>query len=105
MRPVRYTYFLAEGQSGSNALFRRENDRVVELITNVEDFQVEFGIDTDDNLVIENFVAPTAVTDPQQILAVRTTITVQSDGLVDGNPLNRTYTSTTNIRNRTAPGG
>ncbi len=105
MRPVRYTYFVAPGQSGSNALFRREDDRIMELISNVEDFQIEFGVDTDDNLAIENFVQPAAVADPQQVLAVRATITVRSDGLVNGNPLNRTFTSTTNIRNRTAPGG
>ncbi|BFM08987.1 PilW family protein [Halioxenophilus aromaticivorans] len=105
MKPVVFTYFVAQGQNQNNALFRRENDQSFELIANVEDFQVEFGIDNDDDLAVEQFVAPAAVADPQQIIAVRTTITVASEELVQGNQLNRTYTATTNIRNRTAPGG
>jgi len=105
MRPVVYTYFVAQGQNSLDALFRREDDTSYEIVPNVEDFQIEFGVDSDGDKGAETFVAAGSVADPEQIVAVRTTISVRSTELVNGNPIVRSYTSTTSIRNRTVTGG
>lgn len=103
-QPLVYTYFVAPGQNTSNALFRMEDNTIYELIPNVDNFELAFGIDNDGDLAVEQFVDPAAVVDPEQIIAVRTTLEIHSSELIQGNPMTRTFTATTNIRNRTAPG-
>lgn len=106
LEPQVYTYFVSLGNNGTNnALYRRHNNLTHEMVPNVVDFQVEFGIDSDGDLTAEQFVDPTAVVDPEQIIAVRTTLQVESIEQIQGNSVTRTFTATTNIRNRSAPAG
>ncbi|WP_317933001.1 PilW family protein [Halioxenophilus sp. WMMB6] len=98
LEPFVYTYFLADGSNGNPALYRREDGTNYELIPDVIDFQVRFGVLLDNK---QQFLEPASVADPAAIMAVRTSVTVRSTELVDGKPITRTYTSTSNIRNRT----
>jgi hypothetical protein len=113
-QPVVYKYFLAPGQNGTTALFRIENDTAFELVTNVEDFQVTFGIKAangSDLYFIDPLAKSAADADTvnyqdnvmANVLNVRVELQIASSELVDGQPLRRTYTATTNVRNRVDP--
>ena len=106
-KPYVYDYFVAEGANGSNALFRREDSTNYELVSNVDDFQVVFGVDSDGDGLAESIVdqtGPNSISENDTILFVRVSITLRSPEPVNGAPLTRTYTATTNIRNRLVAG-
>jgi hypothetical protein len=113
-QPVVYKYFLAPGQNLTTSLYRIENDTAFELVTNVEDFQVTFGIKAangSDLYFIDPLAKSAADADTvnyqdnvmANVLNVRVELQIASSELVDGQPLRRTYTATTNVRNRVDP--
>lgn len=105
LQPLVYTYYVAQGRNGNNALYRRVDNTSYEMVPNVQSLLIEFGIDSNSDRAAEVFVAPSAGIDPAQIVAVRAILEVRSEALIGGNPLSRTFTATTNIRNRSAPAG
>ncbi len=92
-------YFVAPGSNGNDSLYRRENGQNRELVTNVVNFQVTYGQDSDGDDAADNFAGTFA--DMSSVVSARIVLTVRSDNLIDGAPLTRTYTSTSSIRNRT----
>ena len=104
--PVVFTYFLAPGQNGANALFRIENGQAFELVTNVESFDITFGIDSGSGSA-DVFINPTVLgsldaSAMASVVSVRVEVAIVSSELIDGQPLRRVYSATTNIRNRTS---
>ncbi|MEX1032057.1 MAG: PilW family protein [Cellvibrionaceae bacterium] len=99
--PYETTYFLAAGVNGQPSLFKQINSNTPqELVPNVVDMQILYGEDSSGNGSVDNFDDASGVT-MGRVAAVRIELTVQSQELMaNGNPLRRTYTSTTNIRNR-----
>lgn len=85
------TYFLAEGENGRSALFRKENAvDAVELIPNVANFQVEYGVDSNgDKSVDGSYAVASAVTNWGNVLSVRFSLLLASEnnGVVD-TPMN-----------------
>ncbi len=101
LTPFVRQYFVAQGSNGNNSLFRRDNGVNQEVIFNVGDFQISYGRDGDGDLVADNFSSSFTAAEMAGVVTVQVELTVQSDELVnDNDPLERTYRSTTNIRNR-----
>ena len=75
----------------------------VELVQGVEDLEVLFGVDTtlnDGTANANQYVDFDAVPDPNQVVSLRVSVTVNSVDSVDGgNPLSRTFSKTLLLRN------
>jgi type IV pilus assembly protein PilW len=108
-----YAYFIGTGASGESALYRKEGTAAAqELVEGVENMQILYGQDTDSDNVANYYVHAGQVTDMEEVISVRITLTVVSDdnitqtdqthsisGATD-NRLRHTFTSTIGIRNR-----
>lgn len=104
-------FFVAEGAGTDNqgnrplALWRKLGTAAPqELIAGIDDMQVLFGIDTTLNDRIANanqYVPANAIPDPDQVVALRVTLSVNSVDAVtdDGSQLARTYSKTILLRN------
>ncbi len=74
---VAVRYYLTTGQSGSPALFRQIFDRTTnaivdeELIEGVDNMQITYGVDTDDNGEPDSYLSADAVPDWDNIVSVR----------------------------------
>ncbi len=76
-------YSIGVGASGEPALFRDEFNNPLELIEGVEDMQVLYGIDTDDDQFPNQYVDGDAVADFQDVVAIRLMLLARSsDDLV-----------------------
>ena len=73
------TYSIAVGASGEPALWRSENGTNVELIEGIEQMQVLYGIDTDNDNFANQYVVSTAVADMLTVISVRLMLLVRSD--------------------------
>lgn len=105
------TYFfvapgLGEDSQGNapSALWQKVGSAApVELVQGVEDLEVTFGVDTTltDGVANANqYVDFDAVPDPNQVVSLRVSITVNSVDAVDqGNPITRTFSKTLLLRN------
>lgn len=111
------TYSIAVGASGEPALWRSENGTNVELIDGVEQMQVLYGVDTDDDNFANQYVVSTAVPDMLDVIAIRLMLLVRSetDFISEGNQtyffngnttvagdrrLRQVFTTTIALRNR-----
>jgi len=85
------TYSIALGASGEPALWRSENGVNLEIIEGVEELQLLYGLDTDDDDFPNQFVTIDNVADNSDIVAVRIMLMVRSieDRVVEDN---QTYT-------------
>lgn len=106
LKPVMTSYFLAPGTAGNNSLFMRKNgDAVIELVDGVEDMQVTYGQDTNDDGAVDKYSALPGVVDTDTILSVRVQLTVSDVQAVGSSEpdrrLRKTFTATSSIRNRT----
>lgn len=113
-RAQQVTYFLQAGANGRQALWRNlNNDTIVELIPDVEDLQIKYGEDTNEDRVVDRYVdanAPGLVFD--NVISVRVTLTISSEednvspvSRTDGNGntdnrLEKTVTTTIAMKNR-----
>jgi type IV pilus assembly protein PilW len=81
------TYSIALGASGEPALWRSENGVNLELIEGVEELQMLYGLDTDDDDFPNQFVTIDNVADTFAIVAVRIMLKVRSieDQVVENN--------------------
>jgi len=109
---VRTTIFFiapstAVDSQGNNpsALWQKEGiGAPVELVSGVDDLEIQYGIDTtlaDGILNVNRYVDFDDVPDPGQIVAVRSTVSVSSIEAVtdDGQQLRRTFSKTILVRN------
>jgi len=92
------TYTIAAGASGEPALWRSENGTNVELVEGVEEMQVLYGIDDDNDNYANQYVASDAVPDMNDVIAVRFMLLVRSEDafVAEGQ---QTYTFNGNIVN------
>ena len=72
------TYTIAPGASGEPALWRSQNGVDQELIEGVEELQVEYGLDTDDDDFPNRFVTIDNVANTFDIVSVRIMLLVRS---------------------------
>ena len=81
------TYSIAAGASGEPALWRSENGVNLELIEGVEELQILYGLDTDDDNFPNQFVAIDAVPNTFDVVAVRIMLMLRSvdDQVVEDN--------------------
>ena len=73
------TYSIAPGASGEPALWRSENGTNLELIEGIEQMQVLYGLDTDDDDFPNQYVISTAVPDMYDVISVRIMLLVRSN--------------------------
>ena len=73
------TYSIAVGASGEPALWRSENGTDVELIEGIEQMQVLYGVDTDNDGFANQYVISTAVADMLTVSSIRLMLLVRSD--------------------------
>lgn len=118
------SYFIRRGASGRPALWQFENYKPVggnnpaEIAEGIENMQIQYGIDTNADGVVESYAPASAVIDWNQVGAVRISLlVVGSDGNVatskqkytyDGavvdaadQRLHQVFTTTVSVRNRT----
>ena len=111
------TYSIAPGASGEPALWRSQDGVNQELIEGVEELQVLYGLDSDDDDFPNQFVTIDNVPDTFDIVSVRLMLMVRSnqDFLAEGNQtysfngntvtaadrrLRQEFTTTIALRNR-----
>jgi len=73
------TYSIAAGASGEPALWRSENGTSLELIEGVEQMQVLYGLDTDDDDFPNQYVTIDNVPNTFDVMSVRLMLLVRSD--------------------------
>lgn len=79
-RVVSTTYYIATNLAGNPALYRRPEGGVAEeLVENVEDIVMRFGIDTTNDFVVDSYVAPGGVTNWRQVLTARVSMVFRSN--------------------------
>ena len=90
-------YSIAAGASGEPALFRQEfNNPAEELIEGVEDMQILYGVDTDDDQFPNQYMSADAVVDFDDVVSVRIMLLVRSiDDFVTEDPQTYTYNGVT----------
>jgi type IV pilus assembly protein PilW len=90
------TYTIAAGASGEPALWRSENGTNVELVEGVEEMQLLYGIDDDNDKYANQYVASNAVADMNDVIAVRLMLLMRSeDDLVAEAPQTYTFNGNT----------
>jgi len=96
-------YSIKDGASGNPSLFRSIDGNEQELVEGIEDLQILYGEDTDGDNVPNYFVDADTVTDMEQAIAVRLTLTartLEENITTGGDSLARTFTSAVTLRNR-----
>lgn len=73
------TYTIKAGISGEPALWRSENGTDLELIEGIEQMQVQYGVDTDNDDFPNHYIVSTAVTDMNDVISVRLMLLIRSD--------------------------
>jgi len=118
-----YAYYVGRGANGTPTLFRAQlNSGTMqdqELVSNVESMQIVYGIDNDEDYVVDSYVTADAVPNWQQVRALRLSLLVRSPqpfldsddtasyvlagttvNPVDDRRQRRVFTSTIALRNR-----
>lgn len=102
--PVKITYFIATGSDGRDSLFRKRRGQIAELVSGVENMQIMYGEDTDDDKTIDVYAKAASVTDMEDVISVRVAFTVASEEFVNSSEadgvLRKVFTATSTIRNR-----
>lgn len=78
------TYFIGTNPGGNPALYRRQQlgaqtGAAEELVENVEDIVMRFGLDTDMDFAVDSYVAPGGVTNWRQVLTARISLVFRSN--------------------------
>lgn len=110
-RLIRTTYSLGINAAGNPALFMNDGTVNPELVEGVENMQVQFGVDSDQNQVANYYVDPSAVPVMENVVSIKLVLTVRSiaDNVaaqnrvynaVSDRRITKNYTATVAIRNR-----
>ncbi|MCP4048668.1 MAG: hypothetical protein GY732_22045 [Gammaproteobacteria bacterium] len=96
-------YSIRSGSSGAPALFRSINGANRELVEGIENLQILYGEDTDNDDVPNYYVDSASITNMAQAISVRLTVvarTLETNLTTDGGRITRNFTSTVTLRNR-----
>ncbi len=96
-------YSIQNGASGGPALFRSVDGVNQELVEGIENLQILYGEDTDNDNVPNYFVNAASITNMAQAVSVRITLvvrTLESNLTSSGGRVTRDFTSTITLRNR-----
>ena len=102
-KAYKYTYSIQTGASGQPALFRNTNGTDQELVEGIENMQIKYGEDTDGDGTANIYRDSGSVTDMEDVVSVRITLTVRTleDNIsLSGGKITRDFSSTITIRNR-----
>jgi len=99
--PYVKTYFIAANTSGGNSLYQSVNSSVSELVRGITDLQIMYGEDTTGDGSADTYSNAGSVTDMNNVLTIRVSLTSDSSSDESATALQRIYTVTSNIRNRT----
>ncbi len=102
-KAYQYSYSIAAGASGQPALFRSTNGTNQELVEGIENMQIKYGEDTDGDGAANIYRDSGAVTDMENVVSIRITLTVRTltDNVsLSGGRITRDFSSTITIRNR-----
>ncbi len=103
-RTTSSTYLVDASSSGNgNSLYVDSNDPDNELIQGVEDFQVEFGVNNDNDLGADRYVDADNVgaANWNNVVSVRLTLQLNTvDPVQAGATIAKTFTTTVRLRNR-----
>ena len=103
--PFTKTYFIGRPAGTTTwSLYRQDNGGAPqELVRDIDDMQILYGEDTSGNRSVDRFVeadvAAPAI-DMDSVISIRITITTNSSNSAKGDVMERDYTVTGNIRNR-----
>ena len=100
LQSVRYS--IAAGESGEPALFRAEFGNAVELVEGIEQMQILYGIDTDDDQYPNRYLSSTDVgADFEDVVSIRLMLLVRSsDDEVTEDNQSYTFNSTASTAGR-----
>ncbi len=101
LTPYVKNYFIGENSAGGYSLYRSEEGTASELVRGVSDLQLLYGEDTTANGSVDTFSDASAVSDMDNVRAIRVQLVSESGDASSAPLLARTYTVTVNIRNRT----
>ncbi len=101
LTPYVKNYFIGENSAGGYSLFRSEDGSASELVRGISDLQLLYGEDTTANGSVDTFSDASAVVDMDNVRAIRVQLLSESGDASSAPLLQRTYTLTVNIRNRT----
>lgn len=103
LSPTSKVYFIAESVSGGgiNSLYRSVNGTASEMVRGIKDLQIMYGEDTTGNGSADTYSNADGVSDMDAVITIRVSLTSDSSSDQSATSLQRTYTVTTNIRNRT----
>ena len=115
MKMVSHYYYVGTNSAGVPALFRASlgnNASILkeELVEGIEDLQLLYGEDTDDDRVVNVYADAGSVTDFTKVISIRITLTVRTieDNIASQTTaagdkrLRRSFTTSVTIRNRLA---
>ena len=99
-----YSFSILASKSGGPSLCRSvDGGNAVEVAEGIQNLQVLYGEDTDDDYIPDRYVDWTSVADSTKVVALRITVTVQTltDNVASaGGRLTRTFSSAVVLRNR-----
>jgi len=96
-------FSIQSGSSGAPALFRSVNGVNTELVEGIENLQILYGEDTDNDDVPNYYVDSASITNMAQAVSVRLTVvarTLETNLTTGGGRITRNFTSTVTLRNR-----
>ena len=97
-------YSIQTGANGGPALFRSvDGGAAEELVEGIENLQILYGEDTDNDHIPNYFVDAASITDWAQAISVRVTLiarTLEDRVTPGGSRITRNFTSTVTLRNR-----
>ncbi|MBB3170123.1 PilW family protein [Simiduia aestuariiviva] len=105
--PFERTYFVGQNPSASWSLYRVDKGVASEIVRNVDDLQFSYGEDTNNDGSVDVYRDADVVADMDNVLAIKLSVATVSEGNITNAsagtfaPLERTYSLTINIRNRT----
>ena len=103
LSPSSKTYFIAESQSGDGvySLYRGVNGSASEMVRGINDLQVRYGEDSNASGAVDSYSDAASVSNMDNVLVIRVILVSESGNGVSGSALERSYTVTSAIRNRT----
>lgn len=103
--PFKRVYFIGQNPDGGWSLYREDKGVSSELVRNIDDLQLTYGEDTNADGSADIYRTADLVVEMNDVISIRASFDAQSNGNVPNPaggvaPLERTYATTVNIRNR-----